>query len=138
MLYGDIRLDLGVSRTGNVPDIFASVEFMPFRSRVFNLIWFYEVLEHVDSPIKAIKELIRVCSGKILIAFPNVYHYLRILRTIKRGATIPVSLGTTHKQLFDVITIKQLFYLCDVENYKLFWSIFRKYFKIVVDCAREG
>lgn len=133
--YGDVRLDIIIPRNGDAPDIFASVEFLPFRSKVFSLIWFLEVLEHVDSPIKAIKELFRVCSGKLLIAYPNVFYYMRILRTIKRGAKIPVSLGTTHKQMFDLITIKQLFYLCEIKRYKFFWSIFDKYFKIVIDCT---
>lgn len=40
-------------------DVVADAHFLPFRSKVFDYIFFYHVLEHVEQPIRAVREIFR-------------------------------------------------------------------------------
>ena len=44
---------------------------LPFKDNSFDLVVCTEVLEHLDNPRKAYKELIRVCRKYILLSVPN-------------------------------------------------------------------
>lgn len=77
-------------------------------------IFLSHVLEHVRDPKKCLVEMRRILKGVLEIRLPNVYYYVRILRTIKRGFKIPVAFGTKHLQIWDVITMHQLLHSCDL------------------------
>jgi hypothetical protein len=48
------------------------VQAMPFEDNRFDYVFCFETLEHLESPIQGLKELARVCSGKVFITVPWV------------------------------------------------------------------
>lgn len=49
----------------------ASVYELPFEDGAFDAVLCAEVLEHVEEPDRALKELLRVCSDRLLVSVPN-------------------------------------------------------------------
>jgi len=69
-----IRLD--VNRTKGI-SILGSIHHLPFRDKVFKTVFCFHVLEHIDFPKKALKELCRV-GELIKIRLPLLfYHHKR-------------------------------------------------------------
>jgi predicted SAM-dependent methyltransferase len=109
--FGDVRLDIekfpNVTHVGDVHDL-------PFENEIFDLIVCYVSFEHFDSPIKALREMVRVLkdSGKIEIVIPNLYHWRRIYNNYKKRIDLlnksdPNKLPN-HKQAWDIIEIRNL------------------------------
>jgi SAM-dependent methyltransferase len=49
----------------------ASVYYLPFRERVFDRVTSSHLLEHLENPILALREMIRACKGEIDISIPH-------------------------------------------------------------------
>jgi len=47
------------------------VQNLSFKDNTFDVVLCQEVLEHVQDPVKAIKELKRVCKRRLIITVPN-------------------------------------------------------------------
>jgi len=52
-------------------DIVCSVLHLPFRNKVFNNVYCFHVLEHVDNPAQGLKELVRVGSHLLELEVPH-------------------------------------------------------------------
>jgi predicted SAM-dependent methyltransferase len=66
---GDINVDI---KEEVKPDIVCDIHFLPFKNKQFDTVYCYHVLEHKGvNPIKAIKELQRVCKGRLEIQVPH-------------------------------------------------------------------
>ena len=101
---GDVRLDIEPSPTTN---IIADAHNLPVRA-LFTKIKCYNVLEHLNSPVTALKEMRRVCEkGFIHICVPNVNELRRILAN-SRNPLRPVNSKTRHLQGWDATEIKHL------------------------------
>jgi hypothetical protein len=48
------------------------VQAMTFKDNRFDYVFCFETLEHLENPIQGLKELARVCSGKVFITVPWV------------------------------------------------------------------
>jgi len=48
----------------------ADIERLPFADRAFDIVICCETLEHVPNPVNAIKELARVCRGRVFVTIP--------------------------------------------------------------------
>jgi len=76
--WGDIRVD--VEKYSSLYDkltsvnVVASIEFLPFRDKVFDEVRCYHVLEHVDNPFKCLTELLRV-GRKVDLKVPTHNFY---------------------------------------------------------------
>jgi ubiquinone/menaquinone biosynthesis C-methylase UbiE len=79
---GDVNVDLYVGASEHRPDtqvrlrnirnfVNASIEYLPFRDRTFEHVKSYHVIEHVDKPYLALKELIRVSNYHVVIKCPH-------------------------------------------------------------------
>jgi hypothetical protein len=70
------------------PDVIASVLFLPFNAKAFDLVACFEVLEHLDYGLfpDALSELSRVSAKSVLISLPDVETCERIL--VDNGKTI--------------------------------------------------
>jgi len=127
--WGTVRID---KESSVRPHIIGTILNLPFRFKIFHKIKLSHVLEHLRNPIKGMMELKRVLNGILYIEIPNVYHYMSILRVIKRGVNIPVDLKTLHLQLWDISTITQLLYQSGFDIVKIYWSLFNKYLMVIV------
>ena len=69
---GDINIDIAKNRSA--PDIYASAEYMPFVDDCFKTVVFSHTLEHMEKPLKALMEGLRVSTETIKILIPYKYH----------------------------------------------------------------
>jgi predicted SAM-dependent methyltransferase len=105
---GDVRID--VARFPPVT-VLMDAHFLGFIDSVFDKIVCFEVLEHLDSPIKALKEFKRVlkADGEIIISVPNIWYWRRIFRALlNRGKILCKPSKTDHKQAWDVYEFHNL------------------------------
>jgi len=72
-----IDLDSRVQSMFHSPFCLASLSAIPFQNNSFDLICLEYVLEHVDNPGSAFREMARVLQpgGRVLILTPNLYSY---------------------------------------------------------------
>ena len=63
-------------------DVLADAHYLPFRDKIFSKIYCFEVLEHLESPIQALREFSRVLDGSLLLTVPNLRYWTRILRWV--------------------------------------------------------
>jgi SAM-dependent methyltransferase len=82
---GEINIDIGKPKV--VPDNFVQCDahHLPFRTGIFDKAFFYDVIEHLDSPLKALKEICRVISsgGAVELSTPNPLHWRNFLRALR-------------------------------------------------------
>lgn len=118
---GDVRLD-----SEKLPSvtIVADAHNMPFRGNVFGTIVCFEVLEHLDSPIKALREFRRVLKeeGRVVITVPNVWYWRRIFRTLLKGhGVLEKTPHANHKQAWDIYDFHRLAYQAEFRVIKVKW-----------------
>jgi ubiquinone/menaquinone biosynthesis C-methylase UbiE len=85
----------------------ASAYRLPFRDGAFDLVVACEVLEHLEAPDVALKEIVRVCRGYVLASVP--WEPVWSLLNVARGAYLS-RLGNTpgHVQRFSRRAIRTL------------------------------
>jgi len=120
---GDIRLD--VVRFPNIT-IRADAHNLPFKTNVFSKIFCFEVLEHLDSPIKAIKEFKRVLEdrGYIIITVPNVWYWRKMLRyTLSKYSDRYVGITDhgSHKQAWEIYEFQSLLFQAELTIGEVRW-----------------
>jgi predicted SAM-dependent methyltransferase len=74
--FGSINLDIDSS----TPDVIADARKLPFKSQIFELVFFTDVIEHLpkDDEIIALKEIFRVLrkGGEFVLSVPNNNRFL--------------------------------------------------------------
>lgn len=60
-----------ITKRTNAHYVCADANQIPFKDNFFDLVLCSEVLEHLDVPLRALKEIIRVCKKLILQTFPD-------------------------------------------------------------------
>jgi len=85
--YGDaatvvgVDLDRNLSRNANVRHaVLADVDRLPFKSAAFDLVFARYLLEHLEHPATAFREMRRVLrpGGRFVFQTPNRFHYVAI------------------------------------------------------------
>lgn len=83
---GNVCMDL-CRHPKNKPQNFicGDAHHLPFKSGVFDKVCFYEVIEHVESPLLCLREIHRVLKEKgiLELSTPNIFHWRIILRQIR-------------------------------------------------------
>jgi len=71
--------------------VLCDAHYLPFKASSFSQVFMYEVLEHLESPFKALKNIQYVLKrgGKLNLTTPNGLHILKIARSVKRGFYSP-------------------------------------------------
>lgn len=118
---GDVRIDIK-----HFPPVTSLMDahFLGFKDSVFDKIVCFEVLEHLNSPIKALGELRRVLkeNGEITISVPNVWYWRRIVRTLIKQHKVLEKIPTSdHKQAWDVIEFHNLAYQAGLKITDVKW-----------------
>jgi len=84
----------------------ATAELLPFKSNSLDVVTLFDVIEHLESPFKALKEVHRVLKrgGILIITTPNVNSLQRYIKRNKFHAFC----DKTHKYLFIKKTLEYL------------------------------
>ena len=116
---GDVRVDLRKTKAVN---LIADAHFLPFKDQSFSQIICTEVLEHVNSPIKVLKEIKRVMrkGGLALITVPNLTELRRILSIAKNPLRVR-RIETNPKQGWDAIEFSRLTFQVGLRIVKIEW-----------------
>jgi len=77
MVMGYVGLD-----TDGIVDIHGSIYHLPFKDRSFDTVVISEVLEHLEQPANALRELARVSKKRIVITVPNPWNLKQILSLV--------------------------------------------------------
>jgi len=98
----------------NVEFILADTEYLPFRDLSVHVVLCSEVLEHLRDPPKALLELSRISSGKLLLTVPisNISRKIaRILQYNHRLDEIEVTIGhvSMHGAQWWINAVKEVF-----------------------------
>ncbi len=96
--FGDVRVDIKRFPTVTV---LMDAHFLAFKDSSFDRIVCFEVLEHLSSPFKALKEFRRVLKndGDVILSVPNVWYWRRIFRFLLRKKKVFDEIpGRDHKQ----------------------------------------
>ncbi len=80
--WGDVGLDLDPIKE---PDIIGDLHHLPIRDQSFDRGFCFEVLEHIHTPLEAVREIRRVIRGDALITVPNILSFWRFVRWMVRG-----------------------------------------------------
>ena len=86
--FGDIRVDIRrvcielPDKPKTAVNVLASTEHLPFRDLIFRETRCWHVLEHVNNPKKAIRELKRVTYGTLNIRVPIWHLYSFLIESI--------------------------------------------------------
>lgn len=77
----DINSYLGLDTNGAV-SLYGSIYALPFKENSFDTIVMSEVLEHLEHPADALRELVRVSRDRVIITVPNPWNINQILSVI--------------------------------------------------------
>lgn len=130
---GDIGIDITLT---NSTDIVCSVYDLPFKSESFNEAHAFEVLEHLENPLKALKEINRILIEGAIIhcSIPNVYWCGRIFRSI---LNINIKKTYTFIEHINSWTIHEMVNLLNLASFKINkyyygdCGSYRKFFQIL-------
>lgn len=93
---GDVRIDL---KRRPAVNLIVDAHFLPFKNESFSHIICTEVLEHLESPFHALKEIHRVLkrNGIAFITIPNLTEIRRVLSIARKPLRVR-HIETDHKQ----------------------------------------
>lgn len=76
--------------------VLSNANYLPFRNTLFDKVFFYDVIEHVENPSKCLREIHRVLKkkGVVEISTPNCLHWRKFFRA-SRGKQLELS-GREH------------------------------------------
>lgn len=69
--YQNAAIELGKKTYPDIKITQGSIYELPYKDNAFDLVLCTEVLEHLDNPQKALKELVRVSNKLLVISVPN-------------------------------------------------------------------
>lgn len=112
-------MDVNPLRSGI--NLLGDAHHLPLRDKSVCGLLCRSVLEHVDSPIKALYEMKRVTDGLIVIRVPNVMNFWRIYMTL-RNPEYPIPPITRHLQSWDSKSIRYLMRVVGLSIVRLTWT----------------
>lgn len=85
--------------------VIGSVESLPFADKCFGSATMFEVLEHVDEPRRALREVQRVVRDKLVLSVPNAERYPEHEPS---GFSFHHYIDRSHKQFFTADSLREL------------------------------
>ena len=137
-LKDSINIDLS---SNSKADLIADLEKMPIRDNVIDEIYCWGVLEHVESPIRIMREFRRVIKDNcfLKLAVPNIHTLPRITWNIKAPLEYHSSDPSANVNGFDTIILNNLFRLTGFKSLKFeyfedsyFWHKHKSIFRFIV------
>ena len=90
---------------------------LPFRSGIFEKTVSFQLIEHIDNPVKLIKEMARV-GKKIMVVTPNATWIGKVFRSLRSGKYKPYS---GHIFTWGVPEFENLFRYCGIKDTKVIY-----------------
>ena len=87
--------------------IIADAHFIPLRDKAISKTLCKSVLEHVESPIKVVREMKRITADEIILVIPNVLNLKRVWLNLKNPLR-KVNAGTLHLQGWDIKLVSHI------------------------------
>lgn len=122
-LSGENILHVDVDRRGYHLDVLCDIHHLPFRGALrtvaygevepppFGIVHASHILEHIENPWQAVKELNRVSSGTAIIKVPNGRHYRLYDDPNHIYSWNSVTLKNLLKRFFSCVTVQTNFRL---------------------------
>jgi len=87
---------------------------LPFKKETFEVVFMYDLIEHLESPLKALQESYHVLKNKgiLKLGTPNALYILKIARAVKRGIYSP------HKEHISTWGLPELYALLKKAGFK--------------------
>jgi len=129
-----IDIDLSDELKESIYFFRGDAEKMIFRDEYFDVITMVEVLEHIESPYRALKECLRVLKpkGSLLVSVPNAKSQYRSVNTVKQD----VSDG--HINCFDIHQMEVLGIILGFEIKSIhFWPDIYPLKYILFECIKK-
>ena len=111
---GDVNIDLAHNRSA-FNFIRSDAQHLPFRDKTFKTTYVLTVLEHLNKPYDALREIFRVTNGDVIIRYDrffNLYNFIgvghRNLMVRERFVRLPTCLFVFLNYLFRFRPIKYL------------------------------
>jgi len=101
----------------------ADAHSLPFKDNEFDTAILAEILEHVDNPVRVLKEAKRVTKNRIIITVPNEYEWTSECKPFK---------NPEHKRYYTKPMLEALLEKAGIKNYKMaklydcgfvFWTV---------------
>lgn len=120
---GNINID--IEKPLKIPENFvlADAHCLPFRNNLFEKAYFYDVIEHVENPLKCLREIHRVLKneGVVEISTPNPLHWRKFLR-VARGKRLELG-GREHITTWTHIEMEILLEKSRFRNTRIHYTI---------------
>ncbi|MBS7623623.1 methyltransferase domain-containing protein [Candidatus Bathyarchaeota archaeon] len=112
--HGGLGID--VRLTPHV-DLLASTYFLPFKAEIFDKVYMFEVLEHLENPSGALREVGRVLrrAGTVEGSIPNPYWCGRLLRVIMHRDLEEQYTSCEHINAWTISELRHLVHRCRLE-----------------------
>ena len=130
---GNINIDILKPKNKIANFVLCDAHNLPFKETCFELIFFMDVIEHVENPSQCLREIKRVMKQKVIISTPNAFFSPKIIRTLikKSYKVYPdhiITFGIPEfKQLLNRIGFKKIV----VEPITIDKTPLKKFFKII-------
>lgn len=104
----------------------------PFKENTFDYVLIKQVLEHVDNPIKVLKEMVRICKNgsKIKIYVPHATSYAYFSGIEHKGLFTEHTFSKKHLKEYELENLELKKFKFDFKNKYKKYIPFKKYLKI--------
>lgn len=88
---GSINIDIRKPKNKPQNFVLCDCQRLPFQADTFSKALIMDVIEHLEKPVDALKELKRVVmpKGKIILGTPNALFFPKVVRTWIKGVYLP-------------------------------------------------
>lgn len=63
------KAEIGIDLNRGICDVVGDAQFLPFRDSIFDEVFVYQVLEHLDNPMQCLREISRVANKNAVVKF---------------------------------------------------------------------
>ncbi|GEM_PF-2161281 len=104
--------------------VLCDAQKLPFRKCVFEKVYFYDVLEHLEKPVQCLKDIKRVTkhNGVIVLGTPNALFFPKILLSAIKGKYYP---DGGHIATYGLPELENLLNYADFKNFQIYTETYR-------------
>ena len=121
---GHINIDILKPKQKINNFVLCDAHFLPFSKNIFDKIFIVDVIEHLENPVKVLKELNRVATkGKIILGTPNGLWLPKTIRCFTKGK---YEVYFDHISTWGIAELSQLFLRCGLKNFSIISTTYKE------------